>query len=286
MPDLDPLPPAPRRPSLPPRPGDLDDLRRRAVRRRAGRYGAAGSAVAVAAAVTVLLGNGPHGSHTIVADPDDPPPGATATATAPATPGASGSAEPSPVGEPTSAPAEPVPSHAPTGRPTPTATAAPSPSASSVPPAEPHLSVARDEVAYTPGGCSGALQGPGWCVRLPASRSVQAGEPSDYLAYACRLPGSGGGTMTFYSRDELYFTVSDQESRERFRHGGTGTAPTHSVAVPAGRCARWTMTYDTTDQAGRPLEPGDYSGSMSVYAVFSGATTGSSSQGFGITVTE
>ena len=116
---------------------------------------------------------------------------------------------------------------------------------------------------------------------------MQSREPADYLINACRLPGSGEGTLSFYSPDEIAFAMYDQAGVERYRWGRPNYArETHRATVGSGRCARWTFTYDATDSAGTPLKPGDYSAGVGIDAWFSGPATGSSAYGIAVRVVD
>ncbi|HEV2890562.1 MAG TPA: hypothetical protein VGX28_09315 [Frankiaceae bacterium] len=287
MPDLDPLPPLPRRPSLPPRPGDFDDMARRVRRRRRGRYAGAGSAVGVAAAVALVMSVSSGGTDTLFADPvspGDPSPAASVPATA--TPPAE--ATPSPVGNPspTAPPPTPLPPPTASAAPSPTATVAP-PGATGEPPSTTaHASLARTVVDYAPGPCSpGGGSAPGWCFRTPGNTTTQAEVAHDYGYEACRLPGSGRGEVAFWTRDEIDFRVDGPTARYQWGHTDFRRV-THRVAVDAGTCLHWVLTWDATDVDGRALPPGRYDGSAGFYASFSGLTAGGTVWGFTVAVTE
>lgn len=283
MPDLDPLP-TPRRPALPPREGDWDDMTRRVGRRRRARLAAAGGMAAATVAIAVLVSVTSPDLDRLVADPVT---SGSASPTAAETVPPPTPESPSPVAPPTSpapgATSEPVAE--------PSATAAPSPTAepTSEPSGPPHATMRRTEVAFeaTRGCTPGSGEGPGWCVRVPPNATAQAGDPRDYVLDYCRLTGSGAATITFHSVYEIWFHVARGSDPVYVYGDETWSPATHSTVVRAGRCARWTLTWDATDEDGLPLRPGDYDVSVGLRAGFSSSPGASSTvYGFSLRISE
>lgn len=284
VPDLDPLPPRPYRPSLRPRPGDLDDLRGRVARRRRKQYATAGGAVAAAAVVAVFVAAGGGGALSLRPLPARPA----------NRPSASPSAVPSPSDSPTQAP-QPTGSVSPSPTPAlprPSATAAPSPSTTRAGTGvtAPYVLMKRTDVAYTANvSCQpSTADSPGWCIDPVDGGTMQSAFEHDFVAYACRVRGSGDGRIELYTREELAFEVSDESGKDVFTYRGDymgkRTGPT--VTVRDGRCAKWVLTWDVRANDGRPLAPATYGLGFSIDGqLYANGVGGSGSTGWGTSIT-
>jgi hypothetical protein len=272
MPDLDPLPRRPRPPVLAPRTGDLAEAVHRAKRRRRRHLGATASGAAGLALLVALTGGHPIGTSTLEPLPPatgggydttttpSPAPAAEPTPDPedPAEPGGSGEpgqGDPEPGGEPAPEepgdpdredPADPRDEHAPLP----------------APPAARPVAV-RDEVAHPGADCDSAtttLTADGWCLISDSPSVVRSGEVRQYRVLACRIVGRGAGVLGFRTEQEVEFAVIDSD---RVYWSWSNDYPwpeaPHELRVPDGRCARWTVDWDTRGNDGRLLAPRQYS---------------------------
>jgi hypothetical protein len=111
-------------------------------------------------------------------------------------------------------------------------------------------------------GCNGT--GPtaasGWCSYYDGATSGTAGQVVELATAVCRLPSAGSGTLVADDGRQADFDVGVDaypaswtwSHAERFARGTT------SVAVAAGSCVEWYVTWNVADDAGRPLHAGTY----------------------------
>jgi hypothetical protein len=269
MPELDPLPHRPSAPVLRPRTGDFDGVVSRAKHRRRRHTGLAGAGVAggVAVAAVVLLGHAqvpyglrpappvasigghPTGSHATAATK----PGAVPGATQP-TPGAGGGGAPRGTGATTAAPGD---GHGPV-------VAAPVPAGGGAAGAAARRPVfVRDDVPNDTEVCDtdpSIVTATGWCLRYEGPDVAHLGETYAYRMYACRHVGRGAQTLTFHDEGQVDIRVRNNDrTLWRWSHGWKFPAHRNTVRVADGRCARWTMTWNTVADDRKPIVPGDYS---------------------------
>ena len=284
VPDLDPLPPRPYRPALRPRPGDLEELRARVARRRRRQYATAGGAMAAAAVVATFVVTGGGGALSLRPRPVTP-------ATRPA---ASPSAAPSATAAPTLAP-QPTGSVSPSPTavvPQPSATAAPSPSTTrtGTSTTAPFVLLKRTDVPYAAStGCQpSTADAPGWCLDPVDGGTMQSAFEHDFVAYACRVPGSGDGRIELYTKEELAIDVTSTGGKPAFTYRGDyrGKRSGPTVAVRDGRCAKWVFTWDVRRNDGQPLAPGQYNLGFSFDGQFyAGGVGGGGTTGWGMSIT-
>ncbi len=261
MPDLPPLPPAPSRPVIVPRTGDLPVVYWRASRRRRAQAGA--TAVVASSALFALVAMSAYGGGTSSLHTVDPAgPGGSVASGPPAAAAAAppGAAAPSTAPSPAPLPAEsPEPEESPGG-------SSPAPEADrSAQPARPRPVVRRDDVPLDPSLCERTdlppvTESDGWCLVFPGNPFVvTSGEARDYALLACRETGRGTGTLRFSTEQQVDFVVERNYRREwHWSAGYPFAARPTGVDVAEGRCARWTVTWDTTGDDGDLLPPAEY----------------------------
>lgn len=247
---------------LPPRPGALIEVRARAARLRRQRLVraglVAGSAVAVLAGAT-LRQSAPW--HSL--EPTTPTVSATLRPSVrpqvqpSRQPGASVTADPLSTPSPSLSP--PATTSA-----TPVVASIPGPPPPPAPVAGPALTVTMLESAPTGGlACSSTTDWSfvpgGWCGRISL---VESASPLRWVgATLCRMTGSGIGTI-----------LVDRSPRMRVRKGNAAVYDSvvrtwerlgdarigRSWTVAEGSCATLMSPWDTADDSGRKVQPGDY----------------------------
>ena len=112
-------------------------------------------------------------------------------------------------------------------------------------------------------GCNGT--GPtaanGWCSYYDGVTTAKSGTSASIATVVCRLPGQATATLTFANGQQAEFDVGPKAypsvwTWSKGRHFATSSKP---VALGAGRCIRWFITWGVRDDHGTPLPPGSYS---------------------------
>ena len=261
MPDPELLPPGRSIGSAPRDNEGVTGVLRAATRRRRARVAAAGAAgLASAVVAALLIGAGGANDSLRTTNPPAGQPGVAGT----------NSAEPTaPQGVGTGAPAPTV-----TGLPSavsvppnviPTASPRPSPSAPSPSPepvgtevGPPHTVTDYDASRRCDG--DGPTPAQGWCSYYDGALSGKGGSAVELAAAVCRITGQGSGTYTVDSGEQASFSAYDAAGYQQWLWSkGHHFSPASSeIVVPAGKCIRWAVAWDVTNQAGHPLSPGTY----------------------------
>ena len=249
----------------PPPDGFRDALRRTQARRhRRHLLEAAAGGTALAAVAALVLSVNPGG---LVSLRQDQPAGHGATPSGSST--VSGTPRPGhdasdglvqATGSPTSGSR---PGGIPTAATPPTATRTAGPSA----PGSVLISTApsRQTTAYSslsPCADTSGRETSGWCIQPGSSFTGRSGHPNNLSVSLCRLPGALDGQASFPSTLESSFTVQTPSPADRpvwtLAAQHPGQASRHAVAVTAGRCLTWSLTWFARDDSGRDLAAGQY----------------------------
>ena len=101
----------------------------------------------------------------------------------------------------------------------------------------------------------------GWCHVYRGPMRLVRGQSAILALDLCRTGAAAGGRgeLRFPTMRQGAFAVrsgdrelwSSNDARSTFRAG-------ERLAIQAGKCARWTMTWDGRDRRGRLLPPGTY----------------------------
>jgi hypothetical protein len=112
-------------------------------------------------------------------------------------------------------------------------------------------------------GCAGWLSNPaeGWCGYYDGATSGPAGKRVELAETVCRLPNRGTASLVSDDGQQAEFTAMGKDARTKwtwstghhFSKRGT------RIAVPAGSCVRWHVSWNVVDAEGRPLPAGAYS---------------------------
>lgn len=139
------------------------------------------------------------------------------------------------------------------------------PEASAAPPAtdaEPETGPPSETVAMRSGqSCdgSGPTPGQGWCSYYDGALQGRSGETVVLATNVCRLPGQAAGRLTTPDGQHARFAVGrtstpvwDWRTGRRFRPEAT------TFVLEPGKCVRWFVRWDVTNDAGQALAPGEY----------------------------
>lgn len=124
---------------------------------------------------------------------------------------------------------------------------------------------ARTTTTYsnlTPCADTSGRQATGWCVQPGNSFTGRAGQANTLSVSLCRLPGALDGQASFPNTMESTFSMHPAGAGDQTlwdlaaQHPGQPNR--HSVAVPAGQCLTWTLTWYGKDNTGRNLPADRY----------------------------
>ena len=256
----------------------------RAAGRRRRRLAATSAAAVVA--VAFAWAGGPAANGRSGLSPTDDPPSASPAPSSTAEPEPRPTGAPGPAASPT--PGGPGPSAEPTPEPTADPTTEPTPTGDSGcgrhadgwtdchapggPPATPrpewHESSTMSDAALA--GCAQDERetAEGWCFRFLGPESTTSGVETDFSAELCRISEHRGSDLSYaeFAKDrELAILLSsgDRDGDGEIDHVASSfhglRNASHRRYIPAGRCLRWSVTWNGIADDGRVLPPGEYS---------------------------
>ncbi len=245
---------------LPAPPGAIDEIFRRASRRRFRQTTGSTLALALGVAVSLSARTGlPSGADRLDVATNPTSSAAPRHAVAP-------------TGEPSASPApapqssSPHPSSAP-----PSATPTPLAEPSAPPPAKPPMSRSTESGL----GCNGqaaATTHSQFCLAMDAERD-DTGVALSWLV--CLQPGTVQSMLSFATLLETDFAVRDDAGTVVWQWSRRQTFDeiTHTIVLDLDECLRWRVHWNADDEAGRLLAPGRYQVTgTSTATQFSGAT--------------
>jgi hypothetical protein len=145
----------------------------------------------------------------------------------------------------------------------PSATPSPAPATTTDPGSGASGAMTRTSTAYAVGSVcqdhASSRTANGWCLRYAGALAGNPGQPVTLAVELCRLPGFAAGTASFPTAQEAEFGVARGTAPVwRWSAGRSFAHVRHGLTLDAGRCLRWTTTWEVRDDAGRPLASGHY----------------------------
>jgi hypothetical protein len=263
MPDLDGLPRHPRPPVFAPRTGDFAAVVAKAKHRRRTHLGASGAGLAGLVAVFALAVS--HGAGTYGLQPAPPAAvvGTSRHGQASATPAAPDTA----VVDGTASRPGGRTGGGITGTTAGGTVATPAPGGGTAPRGQvPRPVVVRDDVLKPFGDlCDtdpSSITATGWCLWFDEPGYVKTGGDAAFVIMACRYQGTGAKTLKYFTDQQIDFEIDSDSNGShqvwKWSHGYTFPKHETTVTVGDGRCARWTVHWNTTGNDGVRLKPGQY----------------------------
>ena len=111
--------------------------------------------------------------------------------------------------------------------------------------------------------------GSGWCVRYTGPASAVRGNNVTLSGEVCRLTAFSAATIRFSTTREIDLEVNDTSNGADVKlwKAGEGVhyrSPGRSVTVSPGSCLVWRSAWDTRDERGFVVPPGDYNVGFSI----------------------
>ena len=205
----------------------------------------------------------------------------------------------SPVATPTPDPSTPLSPNHPTGTGSPygaaaTPTSPPEQPSSPSTPGEVLISTApvRRTTSYnnlSPCADPSGRQATGWCVQPGSSFTGRAGQPNELSASLCRLPGVLDGQASFPTSLESSFSIQTPSPPDKtlwdLQQQHPGHPSQHSVAVTAGQCLTWSVTWLGRNNSANDLPAGKYTLVVSINADNIGAPNQVITENYDYTIT-
>lgn len=100
----------------------------------------------------------------------------------------------------------------------------------------------------------------GWCSRYTGPSTATRGRAVVLSFELCRYPQAGDARVDYDSGLEIQAEIAGSADQSRWRagQGVTYGAQPHGEVIRAGTCVGWSASWDTRDQDGFLVVPGDY----------------------------
>ncbi|MDX6274397.1 MAG: Intracellular proteinase inhibitor [Frankiales bacterium] len=260
MPDPELLPPGRSIDAAVPSPDGIGGVTKRATERRRVKAASVGAtaAASVAAVFAVIASGGANDALNTINPPAGKPPVTSTASGAPSAPSVPGPGVAIPPVESLVPQATLPPSIVPSTKASPRATSSPSDPTQEGEVGPPYTVTNYDASRKCDG--DGPTPAQGWCSYYDGALSGKGGSTVQLAAAVCRITGQVSGTYSIDSGDQAEFSAYDAAGNQQWlwSKGHHFSTAGSELVVPAGKCIRWAVSWDVSNQAGHPLSPGTY----------------------------